>query len=659
MYIWRAPGLPIANDQAPKVSRLLSYPFVLEQALVYLDLVDIGALISVGSPALSTSIRRLCTVATIGNFPDASIAPFPTPKFTSVSRLITSLSPFPKLTRIEIIAPHSCPLPTNGLVLLQSMPETLQHLTLWFDLAGEALPDFYNSLSTKFPLLETLRLNITPLRAGELQYLHREPEFFDSLPPTLRWLSLISCFSPTTEQILQICQPLEPKVDDSAASDASSSPPVPHPKADDGPDSWGFKLPNLRVFEFSGARTYSERSPVTPDARKFPPHLHTYINHGHDYFLVNPNSLPSVPPKVNDDIARSMIPVWSHPIGTDPKTGRGWAARPQSALRTIVLPNNIVPGNSLPTDAPWYEYLPRTITSAHISWMREVEHERFYDNFPFLTSFGNRQRVTAVSLPKSLTKLNYYASPAEKSNAGPFLPELKHIANFVPARAGKPEFLPSNLLSFHMTPGGGSARISKYLLPHLPPTLTSLLLEVSDFPFQLLGRLPRTLTHLRIRADSMVLGEWVKDQDWTLQHVDYDLSQLPPNLQILHLHCPPALIRLPAAQLANLPRSLTQCVLPSVLLPPETPPGEHNTGGIFASVSRMLMSFYNGSPVSHVSKEAIEDVISMIPPGCWISTSFRVDGVADSKSLDQLVRSVLPRPLSAANVRYFATLCPI
>lgn len=715
MPIWKTPSSRVYDEEAPQVTRLVSYPSVLELVLPYLCYSDVFELIFCGSPLLQDSIYRLLRETRFQSIPEVSGITFPIKIVPVCFSLVSSILTFPNLTNLQIISP-SFEASSETMERFGALPSSLKSLTFWFATdTTSPYTLFFHSLGRTFPLLECLRLNIeytnSPSRGrGGME--EGTTEFFESLPSTLRCLSLVGRFSPSVEQLTEICCPKRLKMsNDGEISSfdkknsrwtvcASSLPKYFYSR-----EYWEYRFPYLEILEFSGE---NEEATSHLDPRIFPPLLHTFISLGAGKCLSILPPLYTYHPKnsANAGIGSagsssrgenhfssqsSTTSDWAYPEGIGDHFGDyadvKWLARPRSALKLVQLSSILnLRAGVLPNDASWYECLPRTLTSLSVAEWEDWDCNRTpraaFGHFQNLKSFHAQTFLLPLSspyhfLPNELPEKPHLVNNqsdeslgndarnefeksdfSEASNSrlsscvSVHPPSLKKLSIpcdmlfHMPIRLTHLElkvnwlcdghnfaFLPRSLERLHLYCLASTKEyVATSILPFLPLELLYLRMGVLDFPCSFLKLLPRSLLELRVSAESMMLLDHSEGADWDKENDAFDMTDLPPNLQILHLWCPIRRIRVPEEQLSNLPRSIVHLILPGVLIEPPQP-------SLWTSLSNSIL----GSTEPSVPQESIAKALERLPSNCLVFLRFFSSTLKRKGDLTQSLLPLLPR----------------
>lgn len=645
-FVWKTPVLNVNAGEPLDYSPLLRFPVVLQIVLKLLDIWDLRALIGTGNPLLTNFMRRSCKKIDICRRNKL---------FAEPHQVLLNRDPFdfilgfPSLTTLTIISPNWKPKPYTASPLF-NLPSSLRHLTLW-TAEMTSLSDLdlvFVPYPTLFPGLETLRLCFRVQMAQRMG--EKRPFTVDLIPPTVRTLSLVMSLVSSLSLAKQILYPIG-----SGIAPARDEPAFAHllPSSTDHATTnisshtlnKKYRFEALEYFEWGGFWSYN--CPLdtlrNPDWRDMPPNLLHYVRQGSDSAL---GPLPS-----RRNVKRPQI------------------GGNRSGLLSFIFGNEPLP----PT-------LPSTLTRLSLLESRgrpAWANDKFHLRFPHLRVLETSLSLDThrIHLPDSLERLSFYMDESAEKGLFSVFPapaSLTHLA-LTSCEINTFKGLPATLRHLYFTAPLTGSIFRTQVVPCLPKQLLSLRISVSEFSPEYLALLPRGLLELVIFAQSMLLPEWKKGGTWSADPIEFDVTDLPPQLEHLSLKSVPYGIRFPASMLGKLPRTLKSLTISSVLLDSYDPRTSANTEPSSSFIGSSVFSFIGSLSAqllyrtNLVAPEAIKSALALLPEDCWCRIWFKADIEGDSvrdrkpqpTDLVSSVRRLLPAPLLASSLLINLNRCTL
>lgn len=626
--LWKTPVATQKSETPLERAPLLAYPLVLERVLKLLNFWDVMKLVATGHAEFTVSVRLRARTLRIFNQDGPQRRT--QPKFNHVLAFQQILR-LPHLTSLSIISPAWMVPKTLTRSPLQDLPPTMRHLTVWTsDQTKHNLQMFSKFVlldyASLYPKLQTLRLCSTVAT----NYLVDLRPFVETMIPTdIRTLSLLGFVNIDDSLCYRICQPIVPtsKRNDPIESDSHSSTETAPRTAVEcltpaSPSNRIYHFPCIEFLEWGGVEigfNITERiwkAVTDPRPADFPPLLHTYIRSSRNVLSPLPSRSAL---RRREDANRNAIE--------------------RTSLQTFRFASCGV--NILEN-----EYRPISSSLTELQLGSHVRCRRQFLQFESLRTFITDKALDALfPLPDTITSLSADSGMHRFEYLfGDFEP-LVSLRN-LSLRASLPGILmssfPSSLTSLNLT----LLRPLQVLRYPLPSGLRSLYLELPYFSNSFFEHLPRGLEDLTVKG-GIATNEMFRYQfpsDPMPTPVDCDISDLPPSLTRLRLLCYRShfvnarkSLLFPAAQLAQLPRTLKHLELYPVYFVPSTYSNDQKSNVKSKATTRTgrkansIKSFFGkfgkllslSRPSSKtVSVETVKEALSGLPEDCWCNIQF-------------------------------------
>lgn len=279
---WKAPNRDENRFDSPVIAPVALFSATWDSISQWLDLHDLMLLFQTGSSFMQRLILDHTRCITIGS-PSYSVEELN--GLCLPPKTLSLVSAFKQLSHLYIFGANLIIRDITTSPLLE-FPATLRHLTLELFMDSPAVWTVLSDLpwSMQFPLLETLYLTCPTRSPKNGSTEPRRFEAFDSLPPTLTSLTLVSnLFGSSNEHLKLFLIPI--------GLDVSYPEKEQHP-----PNTWNqywsryspeqrlsfrYRLPNLRFINLSSFESIPEDwEPIlVPDLAILPPQLQTLIIH--------------------------------------------------------------------------------------------------------------------------------------------------------------------------------------------------------------------------------------------------------------------------------------------------------------------------------------------------------------------------------------------